>query len=454
MTDKKLINVAIVGVGNCASSLIQGFGYYRDTANIPGVMLHDIGGYFPGDIQVVAAFDVDHRKIGRPLSAAIFEKPNCTMEFSNQETLEMALHTDPVVRPAPIMDGVAAHMYNWPVDDSFRDYRWAYSQGLITDKAMSHLENLIDRKAIIAHLKSVNTDMVINYLPVGSQQATEFWAEICLEAGISFLNCIPVFIASDPAWEKRFFDAGIPIVGDDMRSQFGASIVSAVLQELALIRGHEIDVHIQQNSGGNTDFLNMIDKDRLVSKKISKTNVITSQSTLQGYTDKPNSIHAGPSEYIRYYGDNKVATFRLELKGFGGAPVIFDARLSVQDSPNSAGVVIDAIRYLKVAREMGIAGSLRGPSAFTQKTPPEQMVTSEAREECLALAGRQLTDRTRKQVRPVSAYGVRLPNSMQARGDFDHIRIPAALKESGRQPVYKQPEQLSHLELAVRDGLL
>jgi myo-inositol-1-phosphate synthase len=241
--------------------------------------------------------------------------------------------------------------------------------------------------------------VLINYLPVGSQLATEFYAEICLELGISLVNCIPVFIASDEVWEQRFIDAGIPIIGDDMRSQFGASIVSQMLQELAFERGHHVKAHIQRNVGGNTDFLNMEDKNRLKSKKISKENVIRAQNDIRGISTADSFLHAGPSEYIAYYGDNKVANFRLELEGFMGAPVIFDAQLSVQDSPNSAGVVIDAIRYVYVARELGLVGALRGPSASTQKTPPEQMMFSDAIYECHALAKRELTESTRKQLR-------------------------------------------------------
>ena len=254
------------------------------------------------------------------------------------------------------------------------------------------------RSDIVAQLRQHEAEVLINYLPVGSQLATEFYAEICLELGISLVNCIPVFIASDPQWEQRFVEAGIPIIGDDMRSQFGASIVSQMLQELAFERGHHVKAHIQRNVGGNTDFLNMEDKARLKSKKISKENVIRAQNDIRGISTHDSFLHAGPSEYIAYYGDNKVANFRLELEGFMGSPVILDAQLSVQDSPNSAGVVIDAIRYVYVAREMGLVGALRGPSASTQKTPPEQMMFSDAIYECHALANRKLTDSTRRQL--------------------------------------------------------
>jgi myo-inositol-1-phosphate synthase len=258
------------------------------------------------------------------------------------------------------------------------------------------------RSDIVRHLKDLEVEILVNYLPVGSQLATEFYAGICLELGISLVNCIPVFIASDPAWEQKFIDAGIPIIGDDMRSQFGASIVSQMLQELAFERGHHVKAHIQRNVGGNTDFLNMEDKARLKSKKISKENVIRAQNEIRGISSADSFLHAGPSEYISFYGDNKVANFRLELEGFMGAPVILDAQLSVQDSPNSAGVVIDAIRYVYVARELGLVGALRGPSASTQKTPPQQMMFSEALEECRALARGELTETTRKQLKRLS----------------------------------------------------
>lgn len=463
MSNSKRIRVAIVGVGNCASALVQGLAYYKNhnQDSIPGVMLGNIGGYRPNSIDVAAAFDVDYRKVGKHLSKAIYEKPNCTFQITDEFHVRDGLEEDPIVRPAPIMDGVAPHMYDYSADEAFRDYRWAFNNSYLSPAEFARIEHLISKESIKKELKEQKVDIVINYLPVGSQVATEFWAEICLETGISFLNCIPVFIASDPNWEKRFYDAGIPIVGDDMRSQFGASILSAVLQQLAIERGHTVNVHIQQNSGGNTDFLNMSDKSRLASKKISKTNVITSQSTLQGYTDKPNSIHAGPSEYIRYYQDNKVATFRLELEGFGGAPVTLDARLSVIDSPNSAGVVIDAIRHLQVAREMGIAGSLRGPSAYTQKTPPVQMLTSEAREECVALANRRFTDHTLAQCKD-TAKAAKSCIEHRANKNFDGFKCDYELDEGALlaqihdDMIEKSQKDRapSHLEIAAQDGEL
>jgi myo-inositol-1-phosphate synthase len=243
-------------------------------------------------------------------------------------------------------------------------------------------------------LKDTKADILLNYLPVGSQIATEHLAECCLKSGVAFLNCIPVFIASDPSWEKRFIEAGLPIVGDDMKSMLGASIMSQMLQELAFDRGSVVRYHQQLNVGGNSDFLNMMNQDRLASKKISKENVIRAQNDIRGIPVDDDALFAGPSTHIPHLKDNKVAYFRIELESFGGAPIEIDAKLSVQDSENSAGVVIDAIRYLKVAREEGIVGSLRGPSAYTQKTPPQQLPYDVSRKECEAFAARDLNGMT------------------------------------------------------------
>lgn len=389
------IRVAILGVGNCASSLVQGVEYYTTFSDkTSGLMADDIGGYKAEHIEFVCGFDIDERKIGLPLGQAIFARPNCTM-ILNSDIRSQA----PVYR-SPVMDGVSPQMSAYPSENRFLIKDELKTSDILLD-ALRYDKDLVStlRKEIVEHLKSHKAEVLINYLPVGSQIATEFYAEICLELGISLVNCIPVFIASDPLWEQKFIDAGIPIIGDDMRSQFGASIVSQMLQELAFERGHHVKAHIQRNVGGNTDFLNMEDKNRLKSKKISKENVIRAQNDIRGISTNDSFLHAGPSEYIAYYGDNKVANFRLELEGFMGAPVIFDAQLSVQDSPNSAGVVIDAIRYVYVARELGLVGALRGPSASTQKTPPQQMMFSDAIDECHALAKRELTESTRKQLR-------------------------------------------------------
>ncbi|GLU51293.1 inositol-3-phosphate synthase [Dyadobacter frigoris] len=389
------IKVAILGVGNCASSLVQGVEYYTTFSDkTSGLMADDIGGYKAENIEFVCGFDVDERKIGLPLSQAIFARPNCTIVL-NPDIKSQA----PVYR-SPVIDGVSPQMAAYPAENRFVIKEELKTSDILIDP-VSYNTDLVTslRKEIVQHLKDHQAEVLINYLPVGSQLATEFYAEICLELGISLVNCIPVFIASDPVWEQKFIDAGIPIIGDDMRSQFGASIVSQMLQELAFERGHHVKAHIQRNVGGNTDFLNMEDKNRLKSKKISKENVIRAQNDIRGISTHDSFLHAGPSEYIAYYGDNKVANFRLELEGFMGAPVIFDAQLSVQDSPNSAGVVIDAIRYVYVARELGLVGALRGPSASTQKTPPQQMMFSDAIYECHALAKRELTASTRKQMK-------------------------------------------------------
>ena len=366
------IKVAILGVGNCASSLYQGLFYYKDDDKENGIIRKNIGGYMCNNIEVVAAIDIDKRKVGKTLKQAIFSKPNCTPVYNDN------VDDGPVVVKGPALDGVS-QIDNLKDDEDFF---------IISEEEECDIEKyLLDR----------GVDILINYLPVGSQKATEYYAELCIRTKISLLNCIPVFIASNPEWEKRFIDAGIPIVGDDMKSQFGASILSQMLQELAISRGHHVKAHIQRNVGGNTDFLNMTNQARLLSKKKSKENVIRSQHDINNLDQGDSFFHAGPSEYIKYYGDNKVANIHLELEGFMGAPVTLDAQLSVIDSPNSAGVVLDAIRYLKVARELGIVGALRGPSAFTQKTPPQQMSYRDSMYECDALANRELSMITKAQ---------------------------------------------------------
>ena len=391
---KKTIKVGIIGTGNCAKSLVEGVQYYTEhTEATTGMMKFDIGGYKAEDIEFTVGFDVDERKVNLPLGEALKQKPNCSWNI-----VENIESTAPVYE-APVIDGYANLMDRYPESN-----RFLISEELRNSTDMNRVSwtSKLERKwkdSIIEKLKEHDVEVLVNYLPVGSQKTTEFWAEICLETGISFVNCIPVFIASDPKWEQRFIDAGIPLIGDDMRSQFGASILSQMLQELAFERGHHVKAHIQRNVGGNTDFLNMEDKSRLASKKISKENVIRAQNEIRDISTEDSFLHAGPSEYIPYYGDNKVANFRLELEGFGGAPVLFDAQLSVQDSPNSAGVVIDALRYVKVAREMGIVGALRGPSALTQKTPPQQMMFRDGIAECNALANRELTEVTKKQLK-------------------------------------------------------
>ena len=362
------IKIAIVGVGNCFSSLYQGLEYYKnsDEDKIPGVMWANIGGYRPSDIEVVAAYDVDVRKVGKPVGEAIFQLPNCARVFQTK------VPKGPTVQMGHVLDGVSTYMQEQPKELGFR-----LSKAKPVD--------------IVKSLKESKADIIINYLPVGSQQATEFYAQAAIDAGVAFLNCIPVFIASNPKWEQKFIAAKLPIIGDDMRSQLGASVLSQVLQELAFDRGLDVDFHQQLNIGGNTDFNNMMVQSRLASKKKSKENVIRSQNDIRGIPVKEHSLFAGPSTYLPYLKDNKVAYFNLRLRGFGNAPIDIDVKLSVQDSENSAGVVIDAIRYLKVAKELGVVGALRGPSAWTQKTPPQQMMYADAKKECEALANRQLT---------------------------------------------------------------
>lgn len=357
------IKVAVIGVGNCASALYQGLSYYNNKTTT-GLIRDQIGGYTINNIKVVAAFDVDQRKVGKTMADAILEKPNCTPLFITREEME----DGPLVQMGNVLDGVADHMKYVPENEGFR---------VSSNESVDVVKTLRDNKV----------DVLINYLPVGSQKATEFYANCSIAAKVPFMNCIPVFIASDPIWGERFKEAGIPIIGDDMKSQFGASIVSQMFQELAFARGHKVKCHIQRNVGGNTDFLNMVDKSRVESKKISKENVIKSQDDIRSIVSD-TFFHAGPSEYIRYLGDKKVANITIEMEGFMGSPVLVETKLEVIDSPNSAGIVIDAIRYLKVAHELGITGPLKGPSAFTQKSPPQQLKFSDAINECDRLSAR------------------------------------------------------------------
>jgi myo-inositol-1-phosphate synthase len=366
----KKIKIAVIGVGNCFSALYQGLTFYKDATDISSCMFYDIGGYKPTDIEVVAAFDVDKRKVGKPVGEAIFSEPNVARVF------EPNVPKGHIVQMGQVLDGVSAYMLAQPQDRGF----------IISDAAS------VD---VVKVIKDSGADILVNYLPVGSQKATEFYAQCAIDAKVAFLNCIPVFIASNPAWEQKFIDAKLPIIGDDMRSQIGASVLSQVLQELAFDRGAKVLFHQQINIGGNTDFNNMMEQSRLESKKISKENVIKSQNTIRNIAVEKDSIFAGPSTYIPYLKDNKVAYLNLRLEGFGNAPITMDIKLSVQDSENSAGIVIDAIRYLKVAKEEGITGALRGPSAWTQKTPPKQMMYSDAKEECIALAKRRITETAR-----------------------------------------------------------
>jgi myo-inositol-1-phosphate synthase len=347
------IRLAIVGVGNCASSLIQGLNYYSTPKqeNI-GLMHHELGGYGPGDIKVVAAFDVDRRKVGRPLHEAVFAPPNCTKTISAAVT-----PSDVIVSMGPVLDGVSSHMKNYPVERTF----------VVADEKPAD---------VAAVLRERGVEILLNYLPVGSEEATRFYARACLDTGVSLINCIPVFIASDPVWAGEFEKVGIPLIGDDVKSQIGATIIHRSLAKLFIDRGVTIDRTYQLNTGGNTDFLNMLNRERLVSKKVSKTEAV--QSLLEEPIPSED-IHIGPSDYVPWQKDNKVCFMRLEGRIFGDVPINIELRLSVEDSPNSAGCIIDAIRCCKVARERKVAGPLESISAYTMKHPLKQYPDDVAR---------------------------------------------------------------------------
>lgn len=349
------IRAAIAGVGNCASSLIQGLEYYkgREAEHVPGLMHPRIGAWGGSDIEIVAAFDVDRRKVGRPVEEAIFAKPNCTRVF--QQAIPVS---DTVVQMGPVLDGVAPHMLDYPEEDTF---------------CPADLPPV----DIADALRKARAEILICYLPVGSEQAVRHYAEACLEAGVALVNCVPVFIASDPTWAERFRAAGLPIVGDDIKSQVGATIVHRALARLFGDRGIDLDRTYQLNTGGNTDFLNMLSLERLKSKKISKTESV--QSQLDERLDA-HDIHIGPSDYVPWQGDNKVCFIRMEGRGFGDAPLEIELRMSVQDSPNSAGVVIDAVRCAKVALDQRLAGPVEAACAYYMKSPPVQMRDSQARD--------------------------------------------------------------------------
>ncbi len=344
------IRIAVVGIGNCASSLVQGLEHYREGANDQvGLMHFDMGGYKPSDIKVVAAWDVDRRKVGKDVSEAIFAKPNCTAVFAPNVG-----PTGTIVKMGKKLDGVADHMADFKDDRTF----------LVANAAEP------TREEVIAELKASGADVLMNYLPVGSQEATEFYAECAIEAGVAFVNNIPVFIASNPVWAKKFEDAGVAIIGDDIKAQLGATIVHRVLTDLFAKRGVKLDRTYQLNTGGNTDFLNMSNHRRLESKKISKTEAV--QSVAAERMDDDN-VHIGPSDYVPWQNDNKVCFLRMEGQLFGGVPMNIELRLSVEDSPNSAGVAIDMIRCAKIAKDRGIAGVIDPASAYFCKHPRTQM---------------------------------------------------------------------------------
>jgi myo-inositol-1-phosphate synthase len=352
------IRIAIAGVGNCASSLIQGLEYYRDKRpeDATGLMHWEIGGYRPGDIEVVAAFDIDVRKVGKDVSEAIFEPPNCTTVFC--ENLPKAKVP---VQMGRCLDGVAEHMELRPDAETF----------LPSDAPEATFEE------VVLALEQSGAEILINYLPVGSERAARFYAECALEAGVALVNCIPVFIASDSDFAARFEERGLPIIGDDIKAQLGATITHRTLVDLFNKRGVTLDRTYQLNTGGNTDFLNMLNRDRLASKKESKTEAVQS---VAGNRIADENIHVGPSDYVAWQKDNKVCFLRMEGKLFGDVPMNIELRLSVEDSPNSAGVSIDAIRCAKLAQERGVGGVLSSASSFFMKHPPEQIPDSEAYE--------------------------------------------------------------------------
>jgi len=350
MASGKKVRVAIIGVGNCASSLVQGVHYYKDAKQddfVPGLMHVNLGGYHINDIEFSAAFDIDANKVGKDLSEAIYTKPNNTYRFAevpylNTEVCRGMTH-----------DGLGKYL----------------SQ--IIKKAPGQTDD------IVRILKDTGTDVVINYLPVGSETATKWYVEQILKAGVGFVNCIPVFIARENYWQQRFIEAGLPMIGDDIKSQVGATIVHRVLTRLFRERGVKLERTMQLNVGGNTDFYNMLERDRLESKKISKTNAVTSQLD---YDIGAENVHIGPSDYVEWLSDRKWAYIRLEGRTFGDVPLNVELKLEVWDSPNSAGVVIDAVRLVKLARDRGLSGTLEGPSAYLMKSPPVQYADDIAHE--------------------------------------------------------------------------
>ena len=347
------IRVAIIGVGNCASSLVQGLEYYKNAKEedfIPGLMHTNLGGYHVRDIEFSAAFDIDKNKVGKDISQAIFTYPNNTTTFSSVPHLGVQVH-----------------------------------RGMTHDGLGQYLSEIIEKAPgptddIVGILKETKTDVVISYLPVGSEEATKWYVEQVLDAGCGFINCVPVFIARERYWQGRFEEKGLPVVGDDIKSQVGATILHRTLVNLFLDRGMIVERTYQLNTGGNTDFLNMLERSRLKSKKISKTNAVTSQIEKRGLDIDPDNVHVGPSDYVPWQKDNKLCFLRIEGRHFGDVPMNLECRLSVEDSPNSAGVVIDAIRCCKLALDNKISGAIKGPSAYFMKSPPIQYTDTEARD--------------------------------------------------------------------------
>jgi len=350
------IKIAIVGIGNCASSLIQGIEYYRKKkeSDAIGLMNWDIAGYKPFDIEVVAAFDIDTRKVGKDVAEAIFALPNCTTVFCEDVPLNGVL-----VKMGCLLDGYSEHMGGFDEKRTF----------------VPSKEPAADKDSVVQELRDSGADILLNYLPVGSEKASKFYADCALDAGVALVNNMPVFIASDPEWATRFEEKGIPVIGDDIEAQLGATITHRTLADLFHKRGVKLERTYQLNTGGNTDFLNMLNRSRLASKKESKTEAVQSVS---GQRLDDDNIHVGPSDYVAWQNDNKVCFLRMEGKLFGDVPMNIELRLSVEDSPNSAGVVIDAIRCCKIALDRGIGGALNSPSSYFMKHPPIQFSDDEA----------------------------------------------------------------------------
>jgi len=342
------VRVGIIGVGNCASSLIQGVEHYRNASPddiVPGLMHTMLGPHHVSDIEFSAAIDIDRNKVGKDLSAAIFEEPNNTVKFADVP------HQDVMVSRGMTHDGIGRYMAN------------------TVTKAEGSTDNIVQL------LQDTHTDVVVNYLPVGSEEATKWYVEQVLQTGCAMVNCMPVFIAREAYWQKRFEQAGAPIIGDDIKSQVGATIVHRVLSRLFRERGVVLERTYQLNVGGNSDFKNMLERERLESKKVSKTNAVTSQLD---YDIGASNVHIGPSDYVEWLEDRKWAFIRLEGRSFGGQPLNLELKLEVVDSPNSAGIVIDAVRCCKIAKTRGVSGALEAPSAYLMKSPPIQYTDAEA----------------------------------------------------------------------------
>ena len=349
MSESTEVRVAIVGVGNCASSLVQGVQYYQDAdenATVPGLMHVRLGPYHVRDVKFVAAFDVDAKKVGFDLSEAIFASENNTIKIADVPP------TNIVVQRGPTLDGIGKY----------------YAETIeVSD---------VDPVDVVKVLRDNNVDVLVSYLPVGSEEADKFYAQCCIDAGVAFVNALPVFIASDPVWAKKFEDAGVPIVGDDIKSQVGATITHRVMAKLFEDRGVQLDRTMQLNVGGNMDFLNMLERERLESKKISKTQAVTSNLQREF---KTKDVHIGPSDHVGWLDDRKWAYVRLEGRAFGDVPLNLEYKLEVWDSPNSAGVIIDAVRAAKIAKDRGIGGPVVAASAYLMKSPPKQLPDDIAR---------------------------------------------------------------------------